>query len=368
MNKIERAIATIKDEYVFGKEGPWVIGFSGGKDSTCLFQLVWLAMQEIKDSGQPLVRRIIISSNDTAIENPLIADLLHRTLKAIEDTARRDGMPIECHTTLPRLTERFWVKVIGNGYPIPNNTFRWCTDRLKIQPTSRLIADVLGNHKEAVLLLGTRKSESKTREKSIERNSRRGKRLSDHPTHFGLKVFSPISEFDVEHVWQVIRLMPCPWGSNQELFDLYAGANSDDYECPTVITDKAHKTCGKSRFGCWVCPVVKTDKSMTALVNSGNESLRPLLYFRNVIVAERSNVQFRMPFRKNGLPSKNGMGPYTMEYRKGLLRRLLALQKQTGYSLIDSQQVVAIGMLWMREWGDFSGDAGRIYGEYLGHK
>lgn len=363
MKPIDFSLAIIKDEYLYGEPAPWVIGFSGGKDSTCMLQLVWIAMQQIKDAGQPLDRRIIISSNDTAIENPLIADLLYRTVQSIRDTAQTEEMPIECHITRPRLTEQFWVKVIGNGYPIPNNTFRWCTDRLKIQPTSRMITDVLGQYKEAVLLLGTRKSESKTREKSIQRNSQRGKRLSDHPTHYGLKVFSPIADLDVEHVWQVIRSMPCPWGSNQELFDLYAGANSDDYECPTVITDKAHKTCGQSRFGCWICPVVKKDKSMTALVNSGNERLRPLLDFRNAIVDERSNVEFRMPFRRNGLPSKNGMGPYTMEYRKNVLRRLLALQKQTGYELIGSQQVIAIGMLWMREWGDFSGDAGRIYRE-----
>lgn len=363
MKPIEFSLATIKDEYLYGDEGPWVIGFSGGKDSTCMLQLVWLAMAQIKESGRLLDRRIIISSNDTAIENPLIADLLHRTVKAIEEAAQREELPIECHITLPRLTERFWVKVIGNGYPIPNNTFRWCTDRLKIQPTSRMITEVLGKYKEAVLLLGTRKSESKTREKSIERNSQRGKRLSDHPNHYGLKVFSPIAELDIEHVWQIIRSMPCPWGSNQELFDLYAGANSDDYECPTVITDKSHKTCGQSRFGCWICPVVKKDKSMTALVNSGNESLRPLLDFRNAIVEERCVIEFRMPYRRNGQPAVNGMGPYTMEYRKDVLRRLLTLQKQTGYALIDSQQITAIGLLWMREWGDFSGDAGKMYNE-----
>ena len=56
---------------------------------------------------------------------------------------------------------------------------------------------------------------------------------------------------------------------------------ADDYECPTVITDKSHGSCGQSRFGCWVCTVVKDDKSMRSLIKNGREWMQPLYDFQD---------------------------------------------------------------------------------------
>jgi len=352
-SKIRFAIDVIKDEYAYGNPCPWIIGFSGGKDSTSMLQLVWIAMQELRDSGIELNRRVIISSNDTMVENPVITSMLEKAIAGINQAAIEQSMPIECHTTKPRLLERYWVKVIGNGYPIPSQSFRWCTDRLKIQPTSKLVKELIGEYGDAVLLIGTRLSESKTREKSMRRNSKLGKRLNSHPSHIGLQVFSPIAHLDIEHIWQIIRTMPCPWGGNEDLFSIYVDASADDYECPTVVTDKAHKSCGQSRFGCWVCPVVKKDKSMTSLVNNGREELRPLLDLRDQLVAERQSKEFRMPQRLNGQDAVNEMGPYTIEYRADILRRLFIAERKTGLRLIDTQELIAIGVIWMSDWMEF---------------
>ena len=52
MNKrIEYIIDEIKDQYMYADDTyrPWIIGFSGGKDSTALLTLVWLALKRIKD-------------------------------------------------------------------------------------------------------------------------------------------------------------------------------------------------------------------------------------------------------------------------------------------------------------------------------
>lgn len=74
----------------------------------------------------------------------------------------------------------------------------------------------------------------------------------------------------LEEIWYIINAIPSPWGyDNSVLFNIYLDASADDYECPTVVTDKSHGSCGQSRFGCWVCTVVKDDKSMRSLIKRG---------------------------------------------------------------------------------------------------
>ena len=75
-------------------------------------------------------------------------------------------------------------------------------------------------------------------------------------------------------------------------------ASADDYECPTVVTDKSHGSCGQSRFGCWVCTVVKDDKSMRSLIKNGREWMQPLYDFRIELDAERNIIENRMPLER----------------------------------------------------------------------
>ena len=320
-----------------------------------MLQLVWKAIEQVKFlSG--ITRPVYVVCNDTMVENPIITEYVYRVLDKIEIAARDQDMPIRVIKTIPRLEDSFWVNLIGKGYPAPNNAFRWCTERLKIKPTSRFLIEQLDEFGEAVILIGTRKSESAQRSKSMKKHEIRGKRLTKHPNQPNTYMYAPIRNLELEEIWYIINTMESPWkADNSELFKLYSDASADDYECPTVVTSDKHKSCGQSRFGCWTCTVVKKDKSMTSLINNGLTWMKPLLKFRDQMVAERNIPENRMPNRRNGTKAINGFGPYTPKYRASLLKRLLEAQKEVQkdkphIELITNQELVAIQTIWYRDF------------------
>lgn len=355
---IQNIIDEIIDQYLFADKSlrPWIIGFSGGKDSTVMLQFVWKALQHIKQLGLVPYRQIYIVCNDTMVENPVITEYVYRVLEKIEQAAVEQDLPIRVIKTIPRLEDSFWVNLIGKGYPAPNNAFRWCTERLKIKPTQRFILEQVDEFGEAIILIGTRSAESASRAKSMKKHAIKGKRLSKHPTQPNTFMYAPIRYLSLEEVWYTINTMPSPWGaSNDELFQIYSDASADDYECPTVVTDKEHKSCGQSRFGCWTCTVVKQDKSMSALIENGLTWLKPLLQLRNELAEERNIIENRMPQRRNGTDAINGMGPYYPKYRASVLLRLLQAQKEIQkdkphVELITNQELIAIQTIWYRDF------------------
>ena len=303
--RIKHIISELKDQYLIEDSlRPWIIGFSGGKDSTVLLQLVWYALMDIPVDKRK--RPIHVVCNDTLVENPIIQNYVNGVLKKIADAAVEQGLPVFVESTLPRLEDTFWVNVIGRGYPVPNNAFRWCTDKMKIKPTSRFIIEQVAENGEAIILIGTRSSESATRARSIKKHEIRGKRLTKHPHHPNTFVYSPIKDLFLEEVWYIINTMTSPWGAdNSKLFQIYFDASADDYECPTMVTDKSHSSCGQSRFGCWTCTVVKEDKSLTAQVAKGQMWLQPLLALRTSMFDERNVSENRLPVRRNGQAAVN---------------------------------------------------------------
>lgn len=355
---IQNIIDEVIDQYMFADETkrPWIIGFSGGKDSTVMLQLVWEALKQIKDLHGIVGRDIYVVCNDTMVENPVITEYVHRVLGKIEQAAVEQDVPIRVIKTIPRLEDSFWVNLIGKGYPAPNNAFRWCTERLKIKPTQRFIVEQVDEFGEAVILIGTRSAESASRAKSMKKHAIKGKRLTKHPTQPNTFMYAPIRHLMLEEVWYIINTMPSPWGANNnELFQIYLDASADDYECPTVVTDKEHKSCGQSRFGCWTCTVVKQDKSMSALIENGLTWLKPLLQLRNDLAEERNIIENRMPQRRNGADAVNGMGPYFPQYRASVLKRLLQAQKEIQkekphVELITNQELIAIQTIWYRDF------------------
>lgn len=355
---IDNLIDEIIDQYLYGDESnrPWIIGFSGGKDSTVMLQLVWKAISRVKEFSGLVNRNVYVVCNDTMVENPVITEYVFKVLDRIEKAAVEQDMPIRVIKTIPRLEDSFWVNLIGKGYPAPNNSFRWCTERLKIKPTSRFLLEQVDSFGEAVILIGTRSAESVQRAKTMRKHSIKGKRLTKHPNHPNTFMYAPIRNLSLEEVWYIINTMSSPWGSNNsELFQIYSDASADDYECPTVVTSKEHKSCGQSRFGCWVCTVVAEDKSMTALIENGLTWLTPLLKFRNQLAEERNIIEFRMPERRNGAAAINGMGPYHPSYRSKILERLFEAQKKIQedkphVELITNQELVAIQTIWYRDF------------------
>lgn len=356
--KINLIIDEIIDQYLYADETnrPWIIGFSGGKDSTVMLQLVWEAIVKIKQIAGSIGRPIYVVCNDTMVENPIITEYVYRILDLIEKAAIEQDMPIQIKKTIPRLEDSFWVNLIGRGYPAPNNAFRWCTERLKIKPTSRILVEQINEFGEAIILIGTRKSESASRAKSIKKHEIRGKRLTKHPLEPNTYMYAPIKELSLEEVWYILNTRQSPWGANNDdLFQIYSDASADDYECPTLVTNDKHKSCGQSRFGCWVCTVVKEDKSMTALIDNGLEWLKPLLDFRNNLVKNRNIIENRLKTRRNGTLAKEGMGSYTPKYRAEILEELfktqLEIKKHKPYlDLITKQELIAIQVIWYRDF------------------
>jgi len=381
-NRIENIINELIDQYTYGdlSERPWIIGFSGGKDSTVLLTLVWKALEKIrKDFPFPyqLRRPVYVVCNDTMVENPIIIAYVQEVLEKIENSARDQQLPIFVKKTIPKLEDTFWVNILGKGYPIPYNAFRCCTERLKIRPTSSFLTEQIDEKGEAIILIGTRNDESANRTRSIKRHEIIGKRLTKHPNHTNTFVYSPIKNLLLEEIWYIINTIPSPWGyDNSRLFQIYSNASADDYECPTVVTDKNHSSCGQSRFGCWTCTVVKEDKSMSALIRNGEEWMAPLLSFRNKLAEERNISDNRSQTRRNGKVAineeGNNQGNYTPEYRARILRELLTLQKQIQKAkpfieLITNQELIAIQVYWYRD-GIFDFKVGDIFMKIYGHE
>ena len=372
MNKrIEYIIDEIKDQYMYADDThrPWIIGFSGGKDSTVLLTLVWLALKKIKEDilvPFQLRRPVYVVCNDTLVENPIISFYVDDVLSQIEKQARKEDLPIFVRKTIPKLEDSFWVNVIGKGYPVPNTAFRWCTEKMKIKPTARFITEQVDECGEAIILIGTRKSESATRARSIKKHEIHGQRLTHHTLLHNTYVYAPIKELMLEEVWYIVNAIPCPWGSdNSVLFNIYMDASADDYECPTVVTDKSHGSCGQSRFGCWVCTVVKDDKSMRSLIKNGREWMRPLYDFRMELDSERNILENRMPFRRDGRRAVNDMGPYVFKYRAKISKKLLEIQHELQQvdpkiRLISDQELIAIQVNWYRDF-NFGYQVSEIY-------
>ncbi len=253
----------IRDEYLSSIQNyPWIVGFSGGKDSTLVAHAVMAALLDISPSR--LTRPIHIVANDTLVESPLVVSHLHQSLAEIRQAAQVLGLPLTVATTTPDADNTFWVLLIGKGYPSPNQQMRWCTDRLKIQPTSRYIKEQVAACGSAIILLGVRRDESSSRRLRIDAYSnQQDSRLQPHNDLVGAYIYRPIVDVSTDDVWEILAAETPPWGgSHSRLIKLYRDAAGG--ECPVVLSQEDAPGCGtnSSRFGCWTCTVVEKDRSL----------------------------------------------------------------------------------------------------------
>ena len=306
-------------------------------------------------------KKVYIVSSDTRIENPLIKMYLGKMNELIGEAAKRDGLPITSIIVKPSADNSFWANVIGRGFPTPriNGTFRWCTDRLKIRPSADFIREIIEKeNQEVVVLLGVRKAESEARRRRIEGRELANRLMNRHETIQNAYVYNPIVELTTEDVWDVLLQLDggrTPWGSdNNELVNLYSDADSG--ECPFAGIHAGGQTqsCGNSRFGCWVCTVVKEDKSLNGFIKSGHRELIPLARFRTWLMSIRDDDDKREKKRRNGTvyttkTGEKGYGPFTWEARKLILTKLIETQKEIGYELISLEELKAIDEIWDNE-------------------
>ncbi len=322
---------------------PWIVGYSGGKDSTALLQIIYYALLRLPVSERH--KSIYVLCSDTRVEAPYIQRKIKLELERIEIAARNDGLPITCSMVYPELNDSFWVNLIGRGYPSPNRWFRWCTDRLKIRPVSAYIRERVDDVGDVVVVLGARFQESSTRAQTLNKNRMAGELFRPHPDISQAWIYTPIENLTTEQVWIYLLQVPNPCGSNnRNLVALYRQA-SQDGECPMVL-DTSTPPCGNSRFGCWTCTVIDRDKSMEALVDSGDETLEPLLELRDYLKQIRDDLTKRMGIRRDG---REGPGPFTHSTRADILERLLEAQFTSGYHLIGGDELAAIQDIWIKD-------------------
>ena len=359
---------------------PWVVGYSGGKDSTATLQLVWSALRAL-----PLGERnkpVFVITNDTLVENPAVAAWVHRSHEVIENAAADQGLPISTHLLSPDVAETFWVNLIGRGYPAPNRRFRWCTERMKINPTTRFIRSVVKENGEAIIVLGLRRAESAARAARIARYDRQSVRdhLSPHSDLASALVYKPIVDWTDDDVWLYLMQMSNPWGfDNKQLLTMYRTA-SPDAECP-VVMDTSTPSCGNSRFGCWTCTVVDKDKSMAAMIQNDTEKewMQPLLDVRDRIADVSAGRDLRDFRRLNGRVSLfNGRhvpGPYTQVGRAHWLRLVLEAQawiRKHGpddvrdIELITMDELHEIRRIWVADKHEYEDRLPSIYEESIG--
>lgn len=360
----QEIIEEIKAQYL-EDDLPWVIGFSGGKDSTAVLQLIFYAVSEIPVAQR--TKEIHVLSNDTLVENPNVVNFLDEQLGRILIAGKNE---LYTHNpdlffvkkVTPKLEDTFWLNLIGKGYPSPNRWFRWCTERMKINPTNDYILKTVTRHGKAIIVLGVRKAESGNRAATMKQYEITGFRLRKHPLPNSY-VFAPIANMSNQEVWTYLINSQNPWGSdNQELLNLYRSA-SDVMECPLVIDDTT-PSCGNSRFGCWTCTVVDQDKSISHMIMNGEEWMLPLIEFRNWLKIIRDDESKREKSRRNDGP---GPGPFTIETRKEILERLLRIESKVNMELISLPELAAIQYQWHYD-GKFRFQVSDIYEKIKGKK
>lgn len=352
----ESIVADIKAEYLSEVQRyPWIIGFSGGKDSTLVAQAVLEAVLTVPPSAR--TREVHMVSNNTLVESPMVIGHMNKVQRQIEDAAQNLGLPITVVTTQPEIGQTFWVLLIGRGYPSPNQSMRWCTDRLKIQPTSSYILKNVSKHGAAIVVLGVRKDESNSRRSSIDKfQNMENSNLTPHAELPGAFIYRPIVDLKLDDVWEVLGENPPPWGgTHKDLIQLYRDAGGG--ECPVVLSKEEAPGCGtkSSRFGCWTCTVVEKDKSLQGFIDVGNHHFKALVDFRDWLKEIRNKPEYRQVERRNGrmqfdlLTGKHIPGPFTIQARKMILDKLHETEKEFGDQLISKQEIDIIASTWADE-------------------
>ncbi|MCW8107118.1 DNA phosphorothioation system sulfurtransferase DndC [Alteromonas ponticola] len=408
----KKLIDIIQDVQVaYGQDSrPWVIGYSGGKDSSAVASLVYYSTLALPENLR--TKNIYVVASDTLVETPKVVDHIDNSLSVMAKQAERDRVPISTHKVVPKANQSFWACLLGKGYPAPTKSFRWCTERMKIDPVSDFIKEKISQHDEVIVALGSRSEESASRAQVIAKHKLENSRFARHTTLANAFIYTPIDTWSMDDVWKLLRSSSLevsvssigigkkwensydiewenPWASkNMTLWNLYRDA-SDQGECPMVIDDST-PSCGNSRFGCWTCTVVTKDRAMESLIQNGEGWMEPLLKFRDLLAGTNNpdnKNTYRNYKRRTGVVSfqrakegedistdrKHVPGPYWLKYRKKWLKELLEqekLFKEQGHDveLITEPELHAIRQEWLNDPNepDWEDSLPNIYREVYG--
>lgn len=308
----------VLDEIASRKLPRWVVTFSGGKDSTLTAVLTADYLARMDEPP-----RLDVVYSDTLLEIPAMRRTANVFLQYLGKLGRTAALPIHVRIVRPRVEDRFWVRMIGRGYPPPKPKFRWCTRRLKITPA----APAVDTGVPTAVLTGVRYGESAGRTSRLVASCTNGGECGQDywaqsgPKGSSITYFAPIVDWKTCKVWDFLHFVaPRVGWPTQDVFALYGDTNL--------------------RFGCWTCTLVRRDKTMEALIErSPHSPLQQLHRFRNEILNECA-------LTKNRLRRKNHWAGLKLEFRQQLLERLRALERATSMDLLSAEEETEIRRLW----------------------
>lgn len=360
---------TIQSMQAYGPDHDhWGIAWSGGKDSSAtLTMIMWLI-----DAGKIRApKTLTVFYADTRQELPPLAIAAEH----IMDELRERGIRVE--VVRAPLDKRFMVYILGRGVPPPNNnTLRWCTRQIKIDPMEQALRDRLEQIDGQILMItGVRQGESAIRDRRIEMScSKDGAECGQGwyqqvlPNARGLRgriaTLAPLLHWRVCHVWEWLK----HWAPQAEFGDWSTATIADAYG-----GDEAEEI--NARTGCIGCPLAQEEKALeTVLVTPRWAYLAPLrglkLLWRELREPQHRLKKAGLERLKDGSIAKNPqrMGPLTLEARAMALDRVLSIQAACNaaataqgrpqVSLIDNEEEARIRALIASEtWPDgWAGD------------
>ena len=350
--------------YYQNDDRPFAVAWSGGKDSTATLILVFEMLKMISNPS----KKVYIMFSDTMLEMDPVVFQIKNTIKAIKQYIIDNNLPVEFIQVEPELKHTFFSLLIGKGYTLPRRDYRWCTNRLKILPQDKAIKGILEKETAYISVTGVRKDEGHERADRIDNNTIDGiYKTHDTP---GCNMLTPIQDWTQEDVWNTIYSTKQAWVDSVGLGVVYSYAAGDGDECRTMLEGNEGENAGCSgsaRFGCWICPLFKKDKTLNNLT-SHYSYMTKMEEFRNWLVQYRDGhwdkrdvYNHRSHTQKiyDNDNHRKGMtlpGGYTLEFRQEILKELLLLEKSIikdrGEPLITDKELTYIQEIWVEE-GDY---------------
>jgi DNA sulfur modification protein DndC len=320
---------TIQSLQAYGPDHDhWGIAWSGGKDSSATLTLITYLIDAGKIRAPKSLTVFYADTRQELIPLAIAAE-------QIMDELRERGIRVE--VVCAPMDKRFMVYILGRGVPPPNNnTLRWCTRQIKIDPMEQALRDRLADLPGSILMItGVRQGESAIRDRRIEMScSKDGAECgqgwyqqvlpSAKGLHGRIATLAPLLHWRVCHVWEWLK----HWAPQAAFGDWSTAAIADAYG-----GDEAEEI--NARTGCTGCPLASEEKALeTVLAMPRWAYLAPLRGVKS-LWRELREPQHRLKKAgierlKDGSIAKNPqrMGPITLEARGMALRRILAIQAQ----------------------------------------
>ncbi len=366
---IEIAKEDMKTMYLNKEDkGHWAVAWSGGKDSTCVLKMITEIVMDLPKEQR--TRHIYVVMSDTIVENPELDIYMLDQMDLFNKWAKEADAPFSAHMVFRPIEKGYFMLLLGKGYPLPSNSMRWCTDKLKIKPQEKFLEELA----PSFILSGVRRSESRQRGLSIQKRSI-SEKIAEYANGklaaIGAKIFMPIVDFDVEDIWRNLR-QPTLWSSTEDIRRIYKEATGEcGFVNPVGIEEKKVEVCG-ARFGCWTCSVIVKDRSTDQMAKTHDwmmpltawRTLQMRVYgrftparpegqprkIRSLVIKKYKAINFaimritKAGYGRNGAEFKLGAGTLTMEVREMLLDELLKTQKEVN-RLRAIEQLPAIDLI-----------------------